>query len=59
MPAEMNSAAATSARAVFANPPKASVSAAEVPSTTSGFATLGAVPSRNAMSAVMITALTA
>jgi hypothetical protein len=57
--ADRNVAAATSAIAVLANPASAMPSAAPVPYTTSGLATLGAIPSRNAMSAAMMTALTA
>ena len=57
--AEMNSAAATSANAVLANPPSAMPRAALVPSTASGLAGLGAMPSRKAISATISTALTA
>ena len=57
--ADRKSAAATRARAVFANPPRAIPSAAPVPRIASGLAGFGARPSMNAMSAAMITALTA
>ena len=57
--ADRKSAAATSASAVFANPPSAIPSAAPVPRTVSGFAGFGARPSMNAISAAMMTALTA
>jgi len=57
--AAMNSAAATSASAVLANPPNASVRAAVVPSNWAGLATSGAMPSSNAIKAAMMTALIA
>ncbi len=59
MAAARNSAAATSTRAVLAKPLKASVSAPLVPSRTFGLATLGANPSRNAISAAINIAETA
>ena len=59
MAADRKQAAATRASAVLAKPPMASVRAGPVPSTTSGLAALGAMPSMKAMSAVMSTALMA
>jgi hypothetical protein len=59
MAAAKNSAAATSTSAVLAKPLKARPSAALVPISTLGLATLGASPSRNAIRAAMTTAETA
>ena len=59
MAAERKQAAATRASAVLAKPPSARVSAGPVPSTASGLAELGAMPSMKAMRAVMSTALMA
>ena len=57
--AARKSAAATSTSAVLAKPLNASPSAALVPISTLGLATLGASPSRNAIRAAITTADTA
>ena len=54
--AEINNAAPTKARAGLENPDIAIFSAPEVPKTLSGFIIFGAVPSRNAISEMIIAA---
>ena len=59
MAAARNKAAATSTNAVLAKPLKASVRAPLVPKSTFGLATLGARPSKKAISAAITIADTA
>ena len=58
MPADRNMAPATSAQAVVENPPSAIFMALAVPRMAVGLAGLGAVPSENAISTMMMNALT-
>ena len=56
--AAISSAAPTSASAVLEKPPRAILSAPDVPSIFDGLTILGAVPSRKAMSDMMMPAET-